>query len=45
MKQNKKSNEPNPKTVEGISQAIVFILGSVGLYYIAVFAEWIEPLF
>jgi len=41
----KEENTPNEKTVEGISQAIVLIGALVGLYYIAVFAEWIQPLF
>lgn len=43
---NKKELEPvNEKTVEGITQVIVLVAGVVGAYYLAVFAEWIEPLF
>lgn len=43
-----KNKELDPKTekkVEVISQTIVAIGALIGLYYIAVFAEWIEPLF
>lgn len=43
-----KRNELDPKTenaVEVISIAIVLIAGATGLYYISVFAGWIEPIF
>ena len=45
MKDKKKLDPKTEKTVEGITQIVVVALGVVGAYYLAVFAEWIEPLF
>ena len=45
MKEKKKLEPVNEKTVEGITHVIVIGGALVGLYYLAVFADWIEPLF
>ena len=42
----KKELDPkNEKTVEAITQIIVGCGALTGLYYLAVWAEWIEPSF
>jgi len=45
MKNKKELDPKTEKKVEVISQVIVWSLAVVGLYFISVFAGWIEPIF
>ncbi len=41
----KELDEKTKKKVEVISQVIVYVCAGLGLYFISVFAGWIEPIF
>ena len=42
---NKQLDPKTEKQVEVITQVIVWSLAATGLYFISVFAGWIEPIF